>query len=88
MTPTKKFENERKHMDLIFEVLEIIWQVIWRFAATIFSVIWESLPEILEIRKIVGYFTPAGMIALHLGVPTFIIGGAIWIGKKLIKGLC
>ena len=74
-------------MDLIFEVLEIIWQVIRSLTSAFFSVIWQSLPDILEIKKILGYFTPAGMTALYLGVPTFVISGVVWIGQKIIKEL-
>ena len=47
------------------------------------TAIWENLPAILEIKKIAGFFTPAGMIALFLGVPTMAISIVIFIAKKL-----
>lgn len=49
------------------------------------TVIWDNLPAILEIKKVMGYFTPAGMIALYLGVPTIVISLLVLAVKKIIK---
>ena len=73
-------------MDFIFDILEIIWQVIWGFISAIGSAIWESLPEIMDIKKIMDNFTPIGMTALYLGVPACVISGIVWIGKRIVKG--
>jgi len=47
--------------------------------------IWVNLPAILEIKKVLGYFTPAGIIALSLGVPTIIVSCGLFIAKRVLK---
>ena len=49
------------------------------------TAIWDNLPAILEIKKVMGYFTPAGMIALYLGVPTIVVTLVFFVCKKVIK---
>lgn len=51
------------------------------------TVIWDNLPAILEIKKVMGYFTPAGMIALYLGVPTMVISLICFIIKRVRNSL-
>ena len=51
------------------------------------TVIWDILPAILEIKKVMGYFTPAGMVALYLGVPTTVISLICFIIKRVRKFL-
>ena len=46
--------------------------------------IWELIPAILELLKIKSYFTPAGIIALQIGVPTFVITASIFLLKKAV----
>lgn len=70
-------------MSIFIEVITILWKTIWGMFTAIGTAVWENLPAILEIQKIAGYFTPAGMIALCLGVPTMAISIVIFIAKKL-----
>lgn len=58
---------------MFFEILTILGQTIWGLLSALFSVIWNNLPEILEIKKVLGYFTPAGAVAIYLGVPTIVV---------------
>jgi len=44
--------------------------------------IWQLIPTILDLLKIRGYFTPAGIIALQIGIPTFLVSAAIFLVKK------
>lgn len=74
-------------MNIFIEVMTVFWQAFWGFLSVIGSTIWENLPALLEIKKIMGYFTPVGMVALCLGVPTFIISAAIWLIKKAAKNI-
>ena len=46
--------------------------------------IWELIPAILDLLKIKSYFTPAGIIALQIGVPTFVITASIFLLKKAV----
>ena len=71
-------------MEIFIEVMTVFWQAFWGFLKVIGTVIWQNLPELLELKKIMGYFTPTGMIALYLGVPVFIVTAAIWVCKKII----
>lgn len=70
-------------MKILIEIITVLWQAVWGILKAFGTAIWENLPAILEIKKIVGYFTPAGMIALCLGVPTIAISIVIFIAKKL-----
>ena len=74
-------------MDILIEVVTVFWQAFWGFLSVIGSVIWENLPALLEIKKIMGYFTPVGMVALYLGVPTIIVTATIWLIKKAAKSI-
>lgn len=74
-------------MDILIEVSTVFWQAFWGFLSVIGTAIWENLPALLEIKKIMGYFTPIGMIALYLGVPTIIVTATIWLIKKAVKSI-
>ena len=74
-------------MDILIEVVTVFWQAFWGFLSVIGSVIWENLPALLGIKKIMGYFTPVGMVALYLGVPTIIVTATIWLIKKAVKSI-
>lgn len=69
-------------MKILTEVLSVIWQVISWFFTTIFSLIINNLPELLELKEIMGYLTPIGMIAAILGVSTGVVSTIIWIIKN------
>ena len=74
-------------MDIFIEVMTVFWQAFCGFLSVIGSTIWENLPMLLEIKKIMGYFTPVGMVALYLGVPTIIVTATIWLIKKAVKSI-
>lgn len=74
-------------MEIFIEVISAFWQAFWGFLKVIGTVIWQNLPELLELKKIMGYFTPAGMIALYLGVPTIVITALVWILKKAVRSI-
>ena len=68
---------------LLFEIITVLWQAFWGTMKAFGTAIWDNLPAILEIKKVMGYFTPAGMIALYLGVPLFVVSLALFIVKKI-----
>ena len=72
-------------MSIFIEAIKILWETIWGVFTVIGTAIWENLPAILEIKKIAGYFTPAGRIALYLGVPTVVITVILSIAKRMIN---
>lgn len=74
-------------MEIFIEVMTVFWQAFWGFLKVIGTVIWQNLPELLELKKIMGYFTPAGMIALYLGVPTIVITALVWVLKKVARSI-
>ena len=74
-------------MDIFIEVMTVFWKAFWGFLSVIGSTLWENLPMLLEIKKIMGYFTPVGMVALYLGVPTIIVTATIWLIKKAVKSI-
>ena len=74
-------------MEIFIEVMTVFWQAFLGVLKVIGTVIWQNLPELLELKKIMGYFTPAGMIALYLGVPTIVITALVWILKKAVRSI-
>ena len=60
-------------MKIFIEIVTVLWQAFWGTLNAFGTAIWDNLPAILEIKKVMGYFTPAGMIALYLGIPTIVI---------------
>lgn len=74
-------------MKLLFEIIGQILQVCWATIKCFATAIWENIGTILELKKIFGYFTPAGMIALCIGVPTVVVSAVFFIVKKVAKSL-
>lgn len=70
-------------MKIFIEIITVLWQAFWGMLKAFGTVIWENLPAILEIKKIVGYFTPAGMIAVCLGVPTVVVTIILFFARKI-----
>ncbi len=71
-------------MAILFEVISVIGTVIWEMIKCFFTIVVENLPLFLEMKQILGVFTPAGMIALYLGVPTIIVTLTIKMVKKFV----
>lgn len=74
-------------MKLFIEIVTVLWQVLWGMLKSFGTVIWDNLPAILEIKKVMGCFTPTGMVALYLGVPTMVISLICFIIKRVRKSL-
>nr|DAM78015.1 MAG TPA: hypothetical protein [Caudoviricetes sp.] len=65
--------------------MTVLWQAFWGMLKAFGTVLWDNLPAILEIKKVMGYFAPAGMIALYLGVPTIVISILFLAVRKIVK---
>lgn len=72
-------------MEIFIEIVSVLWQTISGLISAFVTVIWDNLPAILEIKKVMGYFTPIGMVALYLGVPTIVVTVAVKLIKKLVE---
>lgn len=72
-------------MKIFIEIMTVLWQAFWGMLKAFGTALWDNLPAILEIKKVMGYFTPVGMIALYLGVPTIVISILVLAVKKIIK---
>lgn len=72
-------------MKIFIEIITVLWQSFWGMLKAFGTVIWDNLPAILEIKKVMGYFTPVGMVALYLGVPTIVISILFLAVRKIIK---
>lgn len=72
-------------MEILFEVLSVIWITISSLFEGIFAMIIENLPLFMEMKQVLGMFTPAGMIALYLGVPTIVVSVGIALIKRAIR---
>lgn len=73
-------------MGIFIEIISVLWQTISGLISAFITVIWDNLSTILEIKKVMGYFTPVGMVALYLGVPTIVVTVAVKLIKKLVVG--
>lgn len=72
-------------MTILIEVLSTMWQVIWGLLSGMGKAVFDSLPALLELKKIMGYFTPLGLIALYIGVPTIVVSIAYKLIKKFLR---
>ena len=72
-------------MEILFEVLSVIWITISSLFEGVFAIIIENLPLFMEMKQVLGMFTPAGMIALYLGVPTIVVSVGIALIKRAIR---
>lgn len=72
-------------MTIFIEIITVLRQAFWGMLKAFGAAIWDNLPAILEIKKVMGYFTPAGMIALYLGVPTIVISVLFLVVRKIVK---
>lgn len=72
-------------MTIFIEIITVLWKAFWGILKAFGTAIWDNLPAILEIKKVMGYFTPAGMVALYLGVPTIVISVLFLAVRKIIK---
>ena len=72
-------------MKIFIEIVTVLWQAFWGILKAFGTAIWDNLPAILEFKKVMGYFTPAGMIALYLGVPTIVISVLFLVVRKIVK---
>lgn len=70
-------------MTIFIEIITVLWQAFWGILKAFGTAIWDNLPTILEIKKMMGYFTPAGIVALYLGVPLFVVSLALFIVKRI-----
>lgn len=72
-------------MEILFEVLSVIWVTISTFFEGMFTIIFENLPLFMEMKQVLGMFTPVGMIALYLGVPTVVVSAGIALIRRAIR---
>ena len=72
-------------MKIFIQIISALWQVVTGILGAIATAIWNNLPEIMKLKQIMGYFTPTGIIALSLGVPTLVISILIHLIKQGIK---
>ena len=71
--------------NIFIEVLTTMWQVVWGLLSGIGKAVFDNLPALLELKKVMDYFTPARLIALSIGVPTIMITVVIKVIKKFLR---
>ena len=71
-------------MGIFIEVISTLWQAFWEIVSAFGTAIWNNLPQILELKKILGLLTPSGTIAIMLGVPIVLIPIFRFALKKVI----
>jgi|InofroStandDraft_1065614.scaffolds.fasta_scaffold08752_1 hypothetical protein len=72
-------------MKIFIDILTLLWQSFCGTLRGIGSAVYELLPIAMQLNKIAKYFTPMGMLALYLGVPTVFITIFAAILKRVIK---
>lgn len=43
-------------MKIFIEIVTVLWQAFWGMLKAFGTAIWDNLPAILEIKKVMGYF--------------------------------
>ncbi len=72
-------------MTVFIEVISTMWQFIWGLLSGIGKAIFENLSALLELKKVMDCFTPAGVIALSIGIPTIVVTVVIKVIKKFLR---
>lgn len=72
-------------MKIFIEIITVLWQAFWEMLKAFGMALWDNLPAILEIKKVMGYFTPAEIVALYLGIPTIVITIVSIITKRVFR---
>ena len=72
-------------MTVFIEVISTMWQVIWGLLSGMGKAVFENLPALLELKKVMDCFTPAGVIALSIGIPTIVVTVVIKVIKKFLR---
>ena len=70
---------------LFIEILSLLWQGFCQTLSGIFDAVYALLPTAMHLNKLASYFTPTGMVALYLGVPTALITMLFGIIKRAMK---
>jgi len=70
---------------ILIEILKVLAITIWECTKGILTVLWNCLPEFMKLKQVLGYFTPEGIVALWLGVPTFVITALVFLVKRTLK---
>ena len=60
-------------MVILTEGVPIILMTIEGMICGFVKAAWNSLPEIIELKKIANFFTPTNVLAICLGVPAVVI---------------
>jgi len=68
-------------MQQIGEVLSIFWEVFKAFGKMII----ELFPAVMELKQVMDMFTWEQMLAVYLGVPSFIITVVVLLIRRAIK---
>ncbi len=71
---------------MFYEIISLIWESFWGTVNAFGTALWNLLPEILNLRQIMAYFTPTGIFAFWLGVPAYVISILRFIIKRLRNG--
>lgn len=72
-------------MKIIIEILSLLWQGFCQTLFGIFDAVYALLPTAMQLNKLASYFTPTGMVALYLGVPTVLVTIVFGIVKRAMK---
>ena len=70
---------------VFFEIIKVLFQTMDSILNGVIITIWKMLPSLLEIKKVLGNFTPTGIIALALGVPTIVVTITVFAIKTTLK---
>lgn len=72
-------------MTIFIDIFTVLWQVFWATLCGIGNAVYVLLPPVMQLNKLASYFTPTGMVALYLGVPTVLVSIIVRIAKSVMK---
>ena len=69
------------------EVLRVILQTMWAIINGIAMAIYNIMPEILQINKILIFLSPTGSVFILLGVPLVLVPLCVKVVKLIKKNV-
>lgn len=66
-------------MSVLLEAVSVVWMTIDRMLCGMVRCAWDMLPEIIQIKKIISFFTPTNVIATYLDVPAYMITVIVFV---------
>ncbi|MBQ6979654.1 MAG: hypothetical protein IJQ07_03320 [Clostridia bacterium] len=70
---------------MIIEILSVLLQIFWSVINGIAMAIYNMLPGILQINRVLTFLSPPGSVFILLGVPLVLVPSCVKVVKLISK---